>query len=356
MSVIKLIVIDNDLYYLNNLTNYITTEYKEMISVVSFSNKEFLLEYVDGGEITDIVLASQEFYDEISEKYTLGKLILLSNNNIENGNVENIYKYQSADKSCKEIIDIYNRKNSVKNKANNESEVITFYSPIGGAGTTTLAIATALKFAQNGNHVLYLNFEKIQSNGIFMPQNYSKYNFSDLIMSIKEGDNEFNEILLEGTIKYDEFNLYYFNPIDSVLDVEDVSLEDIKDLVNNIVNSNKFNYIIIDLPSVLDSKYYYMFDRSADTIVIMGQDTISTYKIDTMLKQLDNISKFKFIINMCNGLKEKKIPKLVSENLLPIISTIQSDDKIKGETDIVKLLSENSIFNNEIIKIVNKIG
>lgn len=355
MEQIKLVVIDNDEYYLNNLMSYISTEYKDKINSVSFSNKELFLEYIKNESHNEIFLVSKKFYYDLNKEISLHKVVLLSDSTTSETEVESIYKYQSIDKICKQIIEIYNKSNAKENEIIDESKLITFYSPMGGIGTTTLAIATAIKLSQSGNNVLYLNLERIQSNGIFMPDNKSKYNFSDLIISVKEGGEDFNEILSEGIIRYNDLNLYYFNPIDSILDVEDMSLDDIKDLLDNIININKFNYIIIDLPSVLDSRYYYIFEKSLENIIIMGQDIISSYKVDTILRQLDNISNFKFVFNMYNDSKEKIVSKLISANLLPIISTINLNYEIRGEVDIEKLLNINDSFRDGISMIINKL-
>lgn len=352
MKRIKLVLIDEDIYYLDNLVNYIATEYNDLIKVSSFSDINLLEEFIEREEETDIILASEKFFEELSKKNSSIKLVLLSN---ENNDTNNIYKYQSADKSCKEVIEIFGASENIEVKAGGTSSIITFYSPIGGIGTTTLAIASAIRIANNGNKVLYLNFEKIQSNGIFLPKIKSRYNFSDLIINVKEGSWEFDEVLKEVLIKYEDIEMYYINPIDSILDLEDMSAEDMKDLANNLIKTGLFDYIIIDLPSELNSKYYDMFNKSINTVMTMGQDLISSYKVDTMLKQLDDISKFKFIINMYSESKEKRIPKCVAENVLPIISTIEYDNDLRGTADIFKVLSNHNMFENEITRIVSKI-
>lgn len=355
MEQIKLVVIDNDTYYLNNLMNYISTEYRDIISAISFSDKNLYLDYIKNQEDIDILLISKDFYYEVNKESYSNKAILLSDiNNIESEN-ESIYKYQSIDKICKKIITIYNKakKNSESIEA---SKIVSFFSPIGGIGTSTISIATAMKLAKANNKVLYLNLERIQSNGVFMPESKNKYNFSDLLINIKECGENFEEFLFESIIRYDDLNLYYCNPIDSILDIEDISLDDIKDLLSNIRNIKKFNYIVLDLPSVLDSKYYYIFEESEENIVIIGQDIISSYKVDTMLRQMDNISNFKFVFNMYDDLKEKKISKLISANLLPIISTINLDYEIRGEVDIRKLLNINNSFSDGILMIMNNLN
>ena len=353
MEQIKLVVIDNDIHYLNNLMNYISTEYKEIISAVSFSNKKLFLDYIENQEGADIFLISTDFYYDIHKENYSNRAVLLSENNKTED--KSIYKYQSIDKICKQIIEIYNK---TKEDSENieDSKVISFFSPIGGIGTSTISIATAIKLAKANNQVLYLNLERIQSNGIFMTESRCKYNFSDLLINIKEGGEEFEDLLSESIIRYEDLTLYYFNPIDSILDIEDISLDDIKDLLSNICNSKRFNYIIIDLPSVLDSKYYYIFEEAEQNIVIIGQDPISSYKIDTMLRQLDNISKFKFVFNMYDDLREKKISKLISVNLLPIISTINLDYGIRGEIDINKLLNIDNSFSDGILMITNNLS
>ena len=59
---------------------------------------------------------------------------------------------------------------------------------------------------------------------------------------------------------------------------------------------------------------------------------------------------------MYDDLREKKISKLISVNLLPIISTINLDYGIRGEIDINKLLNIDNSFSDGILMITNNLS
>lgn len=351
----NMIIVDSDERYIKNLMNYINKNYSNIFNTTCFTDYLYMEEYIKKQKKTDIILISLELFKDNISKLKDRFVIILTESLSEYDGHSCIKKYQSAEKICRDIIKKYevDRKDIEDNK---DTNVITFYSPIGGIGTSTLAISTAYFIGQMGKKVLYVNLENIQSTEIFL-NNFqkSKYNLSDLIISIKNRSNNFSEILNSSINKYSDLEFYYFGVTDSILDIEELTYEDIKDLVENIQKVNLFDFVVFDLPSTLDTKYYSLFQKSNNVFVSIGQDKRSNYKIDTLLTQLDNTENFLFIVNKLNNKKEQLFPRIVSINAKPVIQTINFYEDIEGIYDIDKCFEICSEFKEDIEQIANDV-
>lgn len=351
MDKINILILDKDSYYINNLLNYISEKYKENINAVSFSKQEFLNSYLDKENVIDAVLCSESFYEDNIQVFKNKIVIFLGDSNKINNNIPILKKYQSAEKLCTYVLNIVDEKR--KSKAIKNTKILSFYSPIGGIGNTTIAFATANVLASKGEKVLLLSLEDTQSMNVFMSNDKSQYSLSDLIISIKESSDEFKNIISKGILKYKNIPLFYFNKVESILDIECLSLEDTKEFIEKLKEFGGFDYIIFDLPSCLNSKFFNILDSSLAVFSLIGQDKMSIYKVDSMLKQLDNIHNFKFIYNLYNKAEERLIPKLVISNKLPIIGEIPFYDDISGKIELDK--ENNMDFFNNINLIIEEI-
>ena len=352
MGKYNLVIAESDSQYLNNLMNYISQNYGHVFNTICFTEKTYLDEHINKADKLDIILMNKDFYNKDFNSYDKTSVIILSENLTEFEGFPCLKKYQSADKICTDIIRIYESSINNNYKKNNGTKVITFYSPLGGIGTSTIAVTTAYNIAKKGEKVLYLSLEDIQSTEIFMGNIKATYNLSDLISSVKERSEEFKSILTNGCQKYKKSSLYYFNPVDSILDIEDLSLEDIRELVEKIEELNVFDYVIFDLQSVLNTKYYHLFKKSIKVIVTIGQDKRSNYKIDTMLKQLDETENFIFIVNKFEEDVERLVPKLIANGSSSIIGTIPFDEKIKDNYDFYDYVNSSPDFAEKVDNIV----
>lgn len=348
----NLLFLDEDEFYLNNLVNYIMQEYSKEINAVSISRKEFLESALKNNSKIDLIVSSEGFYED-SIKYLRDKnLILLTNNISDKSEVSSIKKYQSVKSICKKIIDICENTKNINEK---ETKVISFYSPIGGIGTTSLSLSIAEKAALKGAKVLYISFEESQSIDLYLGSKNKKINFSDVILSIKQRDENISEVFDKAVSVYDDMSLYYLSGIDSILDIEELSTEDIRELIDNIIEKKYYDFVFCELPGCFSSKYYYLLKKSEIVFEIIGQDLLSAYKTDEMLKQFDDINNFKFIMNKYDKTFDKVIPEIVSKNLLPIIKVLPYYKSIDKAGDLKNIRGRIKEFEENLDEIVNEL-
>lgn len=332
MKKYNLVMASSDDVYINNLMKYISQNYSNKFNVVSFTEKEYLAEYFYKKNKINILLISPEMYIEDGDYSKIDVILtLLDNGENKLKDFPVINKYQSADKICGEIIKNYESRIDIDSKEENTiTKLITYYSPIGGIGKTTVALSTALSLRNKKKRVLYLNLEYIQSIGVFFQYEKGKNNFSDLIYSVKERNENFDKILKDMVIKDSETGIEYFGPVDSVLDIEQLTGEDIRELLDKLINVNIYDYIILDLSSNLYSNYGIIFSKSFEVIFLIGQDEMSSKKVDMALEQIEDTENFIFVMNKFDDKIEKVLPRFVISEAKTIVQTINYESKLKS--------------------------
>jgi hypothetical protein len=154
MAKINIVLADSDELYLNRLTNYFI-EKTSTFDVCSFTSKVSLLKYIsDGGHKTDVLAFSEDLMDEAISAADIPAKILLSDGTFSRLTVaDTVHKYQKAEKIVNDILLIYAEKSGrleAVSSGDKKTKVIGVYSPVGGAGKTTVALALAQCAAQAG--------------------------------------------------------------------------------------------------------------------------------------------------------------------------------------------------------------
>jgi len=76
-----------------------------------------------------------------------------------------------GDKLVGNILNIFSEKSNcefITGDGKKKTRFVTFYSPCGGAGTSTLAAGVSVKCVQSGLNAFYLNFEKIAATTAYL--------------------------------------------------------------------------------------------------------------------------------------------------------------------------------------------
>lgn len=295
MPKLYLIIADKDEAYVEGVSNYILNNYSHRFQVRSFTQKEYLLDHLSSaGRNIDILLLCHDWYnDSILKK--VHTPILLSEGIIINdiSDCQVIKKYQRGDKLVSSLINCFaesNPNNHYIPDSNKKAKVIAVYSPIGGIGKTSVAVGTSMKSAEHGKPVFYLNLENIQSTPNFFDCQGNK-SLSNILYYIR--DKKKNIILkIEGIRCVDsKYNVHYFTPPDTSIDLDETTVEDIKYLIDTLRLSNDYDKVIIDMSSIIDDKNASILKFSDEIILVIGLDDLSITKTNLLIQELKKISK-----------------------------------------------------------------
>lgn len=390
MLKLSLVIADEDKAYIESIVRFLMDKHAHKFQVNSFTNWDHLLQFLSKNrEKVDIILITPEFYEkskfkslefddlkfdpiesiglktDVSEH---GKpiLIFLSNTEVASVSrsrsvdidVNNIYKYQHGDRLVSNIMHIYEKHHEnieFTLKKSNKTKLISVYSPMGGAGKTTIAVNACINCARDGMRVFYINLETISSTFCFFEPDYetkSCDNFSNIIFAIKERDKNLSA-KIEG-IKFTDtvYDIHYMPPPDSALEMEELLPEEIKCLLHHVRSTGYYDIVFVDLSSTLSLRNIAVMEESDEIILIYTPDYVSKFKVKSFYKEIELYQKRKGL-NLLN-----KITFVVNKYDKNMLQEIENDIdevcSITGISQYVKIPVNNQLTYNHGIFLRDK--
>ena len=195
-----------------------------------------------------------------------------------------IDRYQRISSVYQKILERYADFSRVESGLFGDRKVMTaaFYSPIGGAGKTTLALTAASILAANGLRTLYVNLQEAASDGCYLPQTAEK-GMSDLLMSLGEEVNLTMKI--RGLLQSRGERLFYLRHFSSPNDIYELTAEEIGELIRALTRSGLFDAVLIDMGVYMNEKALGIFEAVQKILLIEKPDSISREKMNIFLAQ-----------------------------------------------------------------------
>ena len=276
---IKIAIADTNEVYAKRLFEALQRQENVFLSV--FTDKENFEKGVSSTRY-DIILFDYSMYsgDNLFKNSKLSVLLFDEDKEqplINSGKYKIVKKYQRGSSIYKEIIGLYSEFVSDPVFFKGERcHVISVYSPVGGCGKTTVAMALANSIVNKGRSVMYLNFESIASYGVFMTLKSGK-GMGEIFAAL-DGSGSFN-LKLESLIKKTPQGIMYFEKFENLLDIYEITSEDIEKLIRMIGESGKTNFIIIDMGTQFDMLNRSIMDFSDKIIFVERTDKLAKEKI-----------------------------------------------------------------------------
>ncbi len=265
---IKVAVLDHDIEFMDRLAKIFQQKYADKISLALFSKEEALYEGLREFH-TDIVLFDESIKikeDKISDGMTAGYFSAIPDVD-EIGGFPAICKYQKAEIIYKMILSLYaeNLSDVKLKKSKTEMRVVLFTSVQGGSGTTTVAAAYAMQMAAKKKKPFYLNLEKFGDSNLYF-QGDGKLSFSDIIYSLKSRKGNLM-IKLESAAQTDPSGVDFFGSCKNAYDMFELSDDEVRMLIQGILQSAKYEELVIDLSGEMTERMVMLMKDYADRIV-----------------------------------------------------------------------------------------
>lgn len=267
---IKIAILDSDLNYLERLSG-VLQQYDEFS--VSVFTKEDTLEQAMEQNSFQIVL----FHPDVSESqisFPAGVMpIGLCDDETKNRKLYPqmavIQKYQRISNIYKELLKCYAEyaDDNGMEILQGSAKTIAVYSPIGGSGKTTIAMAIAQKLHAMNKRVFFLSAEQFSSASLYFP--VQEEGITKLIETLN-GTNNF-QLTLKGILKENESGILYVEGFRRLVDYEDVSYTEIENVISKIRQCDVCDYLIIDTGSCLDEITKTVLE-SVDKIVLVQRN------------------------------------------------------------------------------------
>lgn len=278
---IKLAILEKDQSYLSRIVSVFNTKYSEKFEIYSFTDKSMALATLDAARI-DVLVASDAFDIDVSSlPRRCGFAYLVDSADVDHFNEQRaICKFQKVDLIYKQILSVYSEKaGSVSGiKLGEESaKIIAFCSPSGGAGSSSLAAATAVYFAGKGNKTLYLNLEKFGSSDCFFTGE-GQFDMSDIVFALKSKKTNL-PLKLESCVKQDATGVFFYSQSKVALDMHEITTDDVLRLISELTLVGTYDHIVLDMDFALGPNTLKVL-RQTHSIVWVGDGSeISNSKI-----------------------------------------------------------------------------
>ena len=231
-----------------------------------------------------------------------------------------IQKYQRISEIVSKMLEYYSEvssKTGAFKKSKGKTTVV--WSPSGGSGKTTVALAYAANVVSDGKKVIYLNLENFSSTDVYFSQTDKSISsvFSRLGSNI--------EMLLRSIRQQDgSSGIYYFGQPENYDDINELTEDDLSILVENCADS--VDELVIDLSSSCNGRTIKLFEMADSILLVVDSSRVSRVKWGQFTSQnkvyKDIQHKSVMILNRAARMEQSGDIKMI---LLPVV---QSNDPV----------------------------
>lgn len=277
---IKLAILEKDQGYLNRIVAVFNTKYSEHFEVYSFTEVEVAMGNLENAKI-NVLLASTEFdidAERLPARCALAYLVDSSDIDTYN-NQSAIAKFQKVDLIYKQVLSIYSETAGNMSRmvfGDDSTRMIVFQSVSGGCGASTMAAASALRFAAKGKKTLYLNLETCGSSEFFF-HGEGQFGMSDVIFALKSRKANLT-LKLESCVKQDPRGVYFYSPAKVALDMLELNSEDVLRMISEIKLMGSYDVIIVDVSFSLQKQDLAVLEKAQKIVWVGDGSEISNAK------------------------------------------------------------------------------
>lgn len=277
---IKVAILTADIKYLERITNILNARHSDNLELYSFTDSKIALNAARASKINIIFSDTTFDIDYASIPNGCDFVWLVDQNDVEifKGR-KAICRFQTVDLFYKQILNIYSERQEeiIRHYSVGNCKTVAFLSVSGGTGASSLAAAAAINFALQGKKVLYLNIEKLGSSDVFF-SGEGPFCMSDVIFAL-QSKNANLSLKLESCVKQDKSGVYFFSQAKSSLDMLEMSSEHHMKLLLELMNSGRYDVIILDADFCLDSESLDLFEKASKIVWVADGSETSNSKL-----------------------------------------------------------------------------
>ena len=319
------------------------------LSISAFTSMEKLQEAMERNRF-DVLLFDPDISRERLHVSGVKLALCLYSDECSNADLYRDYpkviKYQRVSNIYKSILNEYADKAgySIELDSRTNTKLIGVYSPVGGAGKTTVALAVACKLKLLGNSVLFFSTEQLESSSIV--NSHEEDGIAILVESVNDENVNF-KVKLTALTRHGLDDIDYLEGFIKLVDYDAVTGEEIEKVLKKIKTDSDYQYVIIDMDTNLDTINRNVFEAADQLLLVEKPGEIPNHKTEIFMKQVFVQEQKNKLLRLHNFAENNSA--YVKETDIPVIGKIHNYGNLNfkniihavnsnGEYDIEKLL------------------
>ena len=350
----KMVLADCDERYLRELSYYFM-ENVPQLELITFTKRERMCRYFEDNNRADILMVDETFADSGLKEMTPGLTrIVMSKSMVPVDGFEPVKKYQRMETLSDTVLLKYaeNKGTLETVKGSSDTRNAVLFSPAGGTGKTTLALALAAAGARMGMNILYLNLEEIDSVGECLGK--TKGSLSDVFLALKtKGMNA--GLKLKGSTEAEvSAGFNYISGVESISEYEEINGEDIRRLLKMIQELAIYDLVVIDPPCGFTEQTKAVLKEADAIFVPVTPEEGNIQKLQRLIREsrLDDtydslFQKMYLVMNKApaGGNMAEVLPEEIRSRI-PFGASVMADGIFSGRGNILR-------FGDRLLQVMN---
>ena len=303
----RIVLLYQDTKYILPIVAKLVEMYDEHCEFSLFSDVEVFEKELEKDIGIDVLVTDKKFFSEKYYKLRINDILLFTDDEKEFSedtsklNVQLVYKYLSVKEIINEICSCSVLR-GIEESEGIVTDLIVVYSPIGGAGTTTMALGLAEALTNKHKKVLYINVGQLQNHAFKFKDRTPLDDIT--VKRFKETDINFYESI-KSRIRVEGF--FYLPPFPRCLASLDLQDRHVVQAITKIKETGVYDFIVIDTSSELNECNSELMAEAENVMVVGKPDEESRYKLKVFLGAIDctDKSKFRFVCNFADDDSDK---------------------------------------------------
>ncbi|MCL2201828.1 MAG: hypothetical protein FWB75_07660 [Oscillospiraceae bacterium] len=279
---IQLLIASAEKDYSEHLSKVLSAKHADTFVVASCTSQASLSDAVSARKY-DVILIEPQWEGFLDAQSA--RLVLVLWNEHEQvpeftSGLGRVYKYQRISTLVSDILSHYASVASGLGGVGGEGagEVVAVWSPAGGVGKTSVALAYATRCVSNGKTATYLDLEHFSGTDAY----FSGDGRSISLLFEKLHSN--TEILIKSVRQHDSGSgIDYFNPPNNYDDINELTVEDVTVLTSACARS--CDVVVVDLPSMCDKRTKAVLELADKVLIVTDGSKTCSAKLNIFLLQ-----------------------------------------------------------------------
>ena len=281
---IQMLIATTDRDYTDHLSNALAEHHSDAIEV-SVSSEEKLLKEQLMARTFDIALLDSSMAWAAETQSIRLPLLLWSQDDKEcvvPEEIKRLNKYQRVSSIVSSVLEMYS-KELVKDRGPDlkKAKISAFWSPAGGVGKTTAALAYCAGKASSGKQVMYLNLEQFSSVHTYFAD--TGRSISAVFEMLEAGEGNTRMLVRSLRRQDSESEIAYFSRPENFDDMNILTTDNTAELID--VCSEAADELVIDMSCTCDERTRKVFDTADRIFLVTDASNTTKMKFSQYMSQ-----------------------------------------------------------------------